>query len=721
MYRKEEPDQHGKSAVVKLDTALVCLVTVAKILGIPADEQQIRRAYALGPAGMDRVTLLRAAQDLGMRAKLVRSAPERFAKLPIPLIAVMNNGDHVIVGRILGNAVTLIDPYQAHPFLLPLDRFLAAWSGEAFLLIRRAKARTLTRELSQKFNLTWFLPVFWRFRRVFYEILLSSLAIQLFGLFSPVFFQIIIDKVLIHNGKSTLDILVFGMLFVYVFQTGIAYLRGYLYVHTANKIDVILGTRLYRHISALPLRFFEERRVGDTVARVREMENIRNFITGTSLTLVLDTFFALIYIGVMFYYNTTLAAIVLSSLPVLALLTFLFTPIFRKQLNVRFAANTENYSFLIESVTGIQTIKSLALESLFYQKWEHSLSRYVKMAFDTNNMASLFGSLGQMVTMMTSLGILWLGAHFVMDEKITVGELVAFNMLAGQVIQPVMRLVNTWDSFQQAQLSIDRLGDILNTPAEPAFDPNRTTLSAVMGEIVFDNVGFRYKPEGPDVLRNLSFRIQPGMRVGIVGRSGSGKSTIIKLIQRLYVANSGQVLIDGIDVAQVEPAWLRRQIGFVLQESFLFSGSVRDNITIARPEATDTEVSIAAQMAGADEFIGELPEGYDTQVGERGSSLSGGQRQRIAIARALLTNPQILIFDEATSALDYESERIIMDNLNAICKGRTVIIIAHRLSTVESCDTILVIDRGRLVERGNHNALLNNQGIYHTLHSQQEG
>lgn len=706
---------------VPIDTALVCLVTVAKILGIPADEQQLRRAYALGGAGMDSVTLLRAAQDLGLKARLVKPDPERFAKLPIPAIAILKNGNYVVVGRTHENAVTLIDPYKSRPFALSLEKFLAAWSGEIILIVRRLSAETLGGEFAKNFNLTWFLPVFWRFRHAFSEIIASSFVIQLFGLFTPVFFQIIIDRVLIHSGTTTLDILVFGMLFVYVFQTIIAYLRGILFVHTANKIDVILGTRLYRHISALPLRFFEERRVGDTVARVRELENIRSFITGTGLTLVLDTFFAFVYIAAMFYYNFTLSLIVLASLPVLVLLTFLFTPVFKRQLNVRFAAYAENYAFLIESVTGIQTLKSLALENQFYQKWEQSLSRYVKMSFDTNNIANLFGSTGQMITLLTTLGILWLGANLVMEGKLTVGELVAFNMLAGQVTRPVLRLVNIWQSFQQAQLSIDRLGDILNVPAEPAFDPNRTTLATIAGEIAFDNVGFRYRTDGPEVLREISFKIKPGTRVGIVGRSGSGKSTIIKLIQRLYVAGTGQVFIDGIDVAQVEPAWLRRQIGFVLQESFLFSGSVQDNIITARPGATGEEVVQAARMAGADNFINELPEGYDTNVGERGSSLSGGQRQRVAIARALLTNPRILIFDEATSALDYESERIIMDNLATICAGRTVIIIAHRLSTVEQCDTILVIDRGRLTEQGSHQELLAQKGIYQNLYSQQEG
>ena len=705
----------------KLDTALICLATAAKILGIPADEQQLRRAYAIGSAGMDMTTLLRAAKDIGLKARLVTPDKERFSKLPIPAIAILTNGNCVVVGRTHQNAVTLIDPYRSRPFSLPLEQFLQAWSGEVVLITRRMTAENLTGQLSKKFNLTWFLPVFWRFRRAFSEVIAASFGIQLFGLATPVFFQIIIDRVLVHRGTTTLDILVVGMLFVYLFQTLITYLRGYLFVHTANKIDVILGTRLYRHISALALRFFEERRVGDTVARVRELENIRNFITGTALTLVLDTVFAIVYVAAMFYYNMTLSLIVVAALPVFALLTFLFTPVFKRQLNVRFAAYAENYSFLIESITGIQTLKSLALEKQFQQKWEQSLARYVKMSFDTTNMANIFGSIGQMVSLLTTLGILWLGANFVMDGKMSVGELVAFNMLAGQVTRPVLRLVNIWQSFQQAQLSIDRLGDILNVPAEPAFNPNRTTLSTIEGEIVFDNVGFRYRADGPEVLRELSFTIKPGTRVGIVGRSGSGKSTIIKLIQRLYVADTGQVLIDGIDVAQVEPAWLRRQIGFVLQESFLFNGSVRENIAMARPEATAGEIVQAARMAGADEFIRELPEGYDTNVGERGGALSGGQRQRIAIARALITNPRILIFDEATSALDYESERVIMDNLDTICANRTVILIAHRLSTVEQCDAILVIDRGRLAEQGTHRELLALGGIYQNLHSQQEG
>jgi subfamily B ATP-binding cassette protein HlyB/CyaB len=349
------------------------------------------------------------------------------------------------------------------------------------------------------------------------------------------------------------------------------------------------------------------------------------------------------------------------------------------------------------------------------------LARYVKISFDTTNLANIAGKTGQFIQRISTLAILWFGARLVIDGQLTVGQLVAFQMLAGQVSAPVLRLVNLWQSFQQAQISIERLGDILNAPPEPAFNPNRTTLPAVRGEIIFDNVSFRYRAEAPEVLKNITLAIKPGSRVGIVGRSGSGKSTLAKLIQRLYVPENGRVLIDGVDIAQIEPAWLRRQIGTVQQESYLFGGSIRENIAVTRPGAPMEEVIRAATVAGAHEFVLELPEGYDTNVGERGTALSGGQKQRVAIARALMTNPRLLILDEATSALDYESERIIMTNMDNICKGRTVVIIAHRLSTVRSCDTIVVLERGQLAEQGSHHELMERKGLYYHLYSQQEG
>ena len=700
-----------------IDSGLMCLVTAARLLGIPAEYQQLKRAFVVSDTAADAVTLLRAAKELGLKAKQTQTRVTKLSKLALPAMALLGNGQYVVIVKADEQRVLVYDPYKERPLTLPHEAFGEAWTGTVILLVRRFSLANLEKE----FNLSWFIPVVLKFKRFFSEVLLISFFLQTFGLVTPLFTQVIIDKVLVHKGVTTLDILAIGLLCINLFEGTLGVLRTYLFSHTTNRVDVILAAKLFNHLLALPLKYFEVRRVGDTVARVRELENIRQFLTSSALTVVLDLFFATIFIIAMFFYSVTLSFITLAALPFFVGLSLLVTPILKRRLNHKFNCGAEVQSYLVETITGIHTVKSLAIEPQLSHKWEGMQANYVKASFNTTILGNMANSTAQIIQKMSTLAILWFGAHLVMTGKLTVGQLIAFQMLAGRVTDPVLRLANLWQDFQQVRLSIERLGDVLNCPREPAFNPNRTLLPLIKGLVILEHLGFRYRNDGPLVLDDINLVVEPGTTVGIVGRSGSGKSTMTKLIQRLYIPERGRVLIDGIDLAQVEPAWLRRQIGVVLQENFLFNGSVRDNIAAVDPAAPMERVIQAAKLAGAHEFILELPEAYDTSVGERGTSLSGGQRQRIAIARTLLLNPRILIFDEATSALDYQSERIIQDNLQQICQGRTVFIIAHRLSTVRNSDVIVVVEKGRIIEKGSHDQLIKEKGAYYNLYMQQEG
>ena len=581
--------------------------------------------------------------------------------------------------------------------------------------------RAALRELSRRFDVSWFLGAIHKYRHLLTEVLVASFFLQLFALISPLFFQVVIDKVLVSRTLSTLDVLVIGLVSIAIFETILGILRTYLFSHTTNRIDVELGARLFRHLLALPISYFQARRVGDSVARVRELENIRTFLTSSALTLVIDLFFTFVFLAVMFIYSPLLTAIVIGAFPFYIGISVAATPLFRQRLNEKFARGAENQAFLVESVTGVETLKSMAVEPQMQRRWEEQLAGYVAASFRVLSLGNTASQVVQLISKLVTAGILYFGAKLVIDGSLTIGELVAFNILAGRVSGPVLRLAQMWQDFHQARLSVTRLGDILNTPAEPTFSTGRAALPAIRGDVIFEHVKFRYRIDGPEILHDVSFNIPAGQVVGIVGPSGSGKSTLAKLIQRLYVPESGRVLVDGVDLAMVDSSWLRRQLGVVLQENILFNRSIRDNIALAEPGMPIERVIAAAKMAGAHDFILELSNGYDTIVEERGSSLSGGQRQRIAIARALLCEPRILIFDEATSALDYESERIIQQNMAQIASGRTVFIVAHRLSTVRFADRILTLDRGRLVEDGTHDDLIHTGGRYATLYRLQSG
>ncbi len=701
------------------DTGVVCLAFVLRFFGRAADPAALVHQLGTGGAKAGQDDLVRLARRQGLKARAVAGRRwQQLAATPLPAIGRKRDDDgFFIIAKLANDKVLMQDGATMRPQALSRAEFEALWDGSLILLARRAALG----DASQRFGLGWFAAAMHKYRRLLAEVLVASFILQIFGLITPLFFQVVVDKVLGHRDLATLDVLIIGLLLVAAFETVLGMLKTYVFSHTTNRIDVELGARLFRHLMALPLAYFGARRVGDSVARVRELENIRQFITGSALTLVIDLFFTFVFLGVMAWYSLSLTLVVLAALPLYALLSAGFTPLFRRRLQEKFRRGAENQAFLVETVSGVETLKALAVEPQMQRRWEEQLAAYVTASFSVQSLGNYASQLIQLVSKLVTAGVLFFGARAVMAGSMTVGELVAFNMFAQRVSQPVLRLAQIWQDFHQARISVDRLGDVLNATPEPQTSPGRAALPAIHGTVRFDHVGFRYRLDGPEILRDVSLEIVAGQVLGIVGPSGSGKSTLAKLLQRLYVPESGRVLIDGIDLAMADPAWLRRQIGVVLQENLLFNRSVRENIALADPGMPLDRVIEAAQLAGAHEFILQLPEGYDTVVGERGGSLSGGQRQRVAIARALIGDPRILIFDEATSALDYESENAIQANMRRICRGRTVIIIAHRLSTVRGADRIVTIEAGRVVEDGTHDELLACSGRYATLHRLQSG
>ncbi|MBR0728147.1 type I secretion system permease/ATPase [Bradyrhizobium japonicum] len=700
---------------VSTDTGLDALLTLLHLQGVAADRDQLR--HRAGTAIFGAADIIRCARSLGLKARTYRTQWSRLSGSPLPAIAMLRDGSFMVIAKASADKVLVQSPQAQRPVLMERDELCAIWDGGLILMARRAGLSDLVRH----FDITWFIAAIGKYRRLFGEVLAASFFLQLFALVSPLFFQVVIDKVLVHRSLSTLDVLVIGLVVVSLFDTVLGILRNYLFAHTTNRIDVELGARLFHHLLALPMAWFQARRVGDSVARVRELENIRNFITSSSLTLLIDLFFTSVFLAVMFAYSPLMSCIVLASFPFYIAISAVATPLFRRRLDEKFRRGAENQAFLVESVSGIETLKAMAVEPQMQRRWEEQLAGYVSASFGVTSLGNTASQLVQFVSKVVTAAILYVGARLVIGDALTVGELVAFNIFAGRVSAPVLRLAQVWQEFHQARLSIARLGDILNSAAEPAYSAARAGLPPIRGNIRFEHVSFRYRLDGPEILHDVSFDVPAGQTVGIVGSSGSGKSTFAKLVQRLYVPQGGRVLIDGMDLVMTDPAWLRRQIGVVLQDNMLFNRSVRDNIALADPTLPMDRVMDAAKLAGAHDFILELPEGYDTVVGERGSTLSGGQRQRIAIARALVTNPRILIFDEATSALDYESERIIHENMKEIARGRTVLIIAHRLSTVRGADRIFTLERGRLVEDGTHDALIKTGGRYAALHRLQGG
>ncbi|MBP5431231.1 type I secretion system permease/ATPase [Ruminococcus sp.] len=700
----------------KQDSGLSCFMIVMKFHGIPITKEQAENLSVLDPGQKTgEIEIIQSAKALKMNAKLCRLKIEKLKDVNLPIIAKGYNGEFFIIAKSQGDKFMILFADKTKPEVRTRIDLQRIWDGTAVIINKKG---IIDREAA--FSFKWFIPTILKFKKEFIQVLIAVFTVQILGILTPVMTQVVVDKVLVHRSMSTLNVLTIGIAIVYIYELVLGLAKNYVFTHTTNRIDVMLSYKLFRHLFALPLKYFESRRVGETVARVRELDSIRSFLTGTPLSSMIDLVFIIVYIVVLFMYSRMLTVIVLFSVPVYAILSAIVTPLFKKRLDEKFETGANTQSFLVESITGVQTVKSYALEPKFEKKWGELQADYVKASYRTSMVSATAGTTGQFIQKVFDLLILFFGAKAVMDGNFTVGQLVAFRMLSGRVSGPVLRLVQLWQEYQQASLSVKRIGDIFNTAPEPVLNTNITSLPRLEGRIAFDNVHFRYDPQGAEVIRGMSFEIEPGTVVGVVGRSGSGKSTISKLIQRLYIPEEGKISVDGMDISLVNPSMLRKQIGVVLQENFMFNGTVADNISIHCQTASMEQIIKCAKIAGAHDFILELPNGYDTVIGEKGMGLSGGQKQRIAIARAILNDPRILIFDEATSALDYESESIIQNNLKEICRNRTVIIIAHRLSTLKDAQKIMAIDKGQLVEYDTHEKLMEQNGLYAYLYNQQQ-
>ena len=720
-------DSETNPSAVPADAALASFVLLAQFLGVPAEPVQIHHDRGQGDRPYDFDDLIRVAKKLGLIARRKHAAPPEFPKLPLPALVHLRDGGTAILLKVDESGDTgvrhmVLKPDSQRPEIWSEEQVEAEFAlagGEADLLLMTSREHIAGQK--RVFDISWFIPALVKYRKPLRDVLIGSFFLQLVGLASPIFFQLVIDKVLVHQSMTTLEVLAIGLATVLVFETMLSALRNWLFAHTSNRVDAELSAALFRHLVALPLSYFEARRVGDSVARVRELENIRNFLTSNAVTVVIDLFFTIVFFAVMYLYSPMLTLIVALTIPIYIAISVFITPPLRARLDEKFKRGAENQAFLVETVTGIGTLKSMAVEPRMRDRWEKQFAGYIQTGWDVTVLSNWGSHLIQLVSKLTTVAILFFGAQAVIAGDLTVGSLVAFNMLAGRVSQPILRLSQLWQDFQQVRISVDRLGDILNSPAEPEHNSNRASLPPIKGQVEFDKVRFRYRPDAPEALRGVSLDIAPGEMLGIVGPSGSGKSTLTKLVQRLYVPEQGRVLVDGTDLALVDPAWLRRQVGVVLQENILFNRTVRENIALANPTIAMDKVIAAAELAGAHDFILTLPHGYDTVIEERGANLSGGQRQRLAIARALITDPRILILDEATSALDAESEEIIQNNLSAIAEGRTVMIIAHRLSAVRPCDRIITVEAGAITEMGSHEELLKKGGRYAQLYAKQTG
>ncbi len=710
------------SPIDVLGSGCTCLAWVARHHSVDISAVELRRAAEAEPKpGLHWLSKLAQAHDLAARAW--HGDIDRLAEFDgrYPVILRLTNGNFVLlVGRLQrpdGTFLLVRDPL-AQPaditLQLPAASVAAAWSGEA-LIVRRRHALT---DESQPFGLLWFVPQLLRERRNFRDLALAAFMLHVLVLAIPIFLQLVIDRVVPHEAGSTLFVLTVGVMGALLFEAGFQYLRQYLLLDASQRIDLRLARTTFERLLALPISFFERGTAGVIARNMQQAERIRQFLTGRLFMTLLDASALVVVLPILFFYAPPLAWLVLGFTAAIAVIVGALVPPFRRRLQGVIAVEGERQALLVESIQGMRSIKSLAAEGLRQGRWEQRSEEAVDLHFRVGRLSAAAHALVTLMEKLMQVGVIAFGAKLVIDQQLSVGALIAFQMLAGRVISPLVQVISLIHEYQETALSVRLLGQIMDAPRERS----RSTTGlkpTIKGRIDFDDVTFRYPGSTTAALERISFTIPHGKVVGVVGRSGSGKTTLTRILQGLHEVPEGVVRLDGIDIREIDIQHLRRSVGVVLQDSFLFRGTVRENIAIAQPEAPMDAVVEAARMAGADEFIERLPQGYETPLEEAGSNLSGGQRQRLAIARALLPQPRILVLDEAASALDPESEAIFLDNLARIAAGRTVIIVSHRMSTLVGADAIMVMQRGRIVDAGKHAELLPRCEIYARLWQQQ--
>jgi HlyB family type I secretion system ABC transporter len=723
--RVRYPLVRGKGQV---DGSVACFEMLAKQFKIPFRRDSVRKivAHHFDQTGGVSLQFCGAVADfLGLQGQLATISIADLQRIQVPALIKWQDGIAVICA-VANKSITIALPDSGLIKRSPQELLLnqgstnsgapASNSSIPILLIQATRSTP-----QQKFGISWFWPALVQYRGVLLEVLIASFFIQMIGLANPLITQTIVDKVLVQNSATALNTLGILLAGVAVGEALLTSLRTYLFVDTTNRIDLALGSQIIDRLLRLPLRYFEKRSVGELSTRVNELENIRQFLTGTALTVVLDSVFSVVYIVVMVLYSPLLTLVALSTMPLFILLTTAVSPIARRQLRVKAERNAQSQSHLVEVIAGIQTVKAQNVELRSRWKWQERYTSFVMAGFQTVITFTAAGSINTFLSQISSLSVLWFGSYLVLDGKLSLGQLIAFRIIAGYVTSPLLRLTQLWQNFQETALSLERIADILDTPMESdEIDRGNIPMPTIYGNVKFDNVSFRFAPAGPMNLDSVSLEFAAGKFIGVVGQSGSGKSTLMKLLPRLYPLESGRILVDDYDIAKVELYSLRQQIGIVPQDTLLFEGSIQENIALNYPDATTDQIIRAAKIAFAHEFIMELPNGYNSSVGERGSGLSGGQRQRIAIARTVLQNPRLLILDEATSALDYDSENQVCKNISAAFVGKTVFFITHRLTTIRNADIILMMDRGMVAELGTHAELMALKGRYYCLYQQQE-